>query len=66
MLPMQYFSEYEDAINHITQVKGAYALIDPHNYMRYKYATCHTYSRIIAHEIPPHLAILLHSPTAVA
>jgi len=30
-----YFSEYADAINHITIVKGAYALIDPHNYMRY-------------------------------
>ncbi|KAL5525491.1 hypothetical protein ACEPAG_6827 [Sanghuangporus baumii] len=29
-----YFSEYADAINHITS-KGAYALIDPHNYMRY-------------------------------
>ncbi|GAW00689.1 glycoside hydrolase family 5 protein [Lentinula edodes] len=32
-----YFSEYEDAINYITVTKGAYALIDPHNYMRYKY-----------------------------
>ncbi|KAF9479868.1 endoglucanase 1 [Pholiota conissans] len=30
-----YFSEYADAINYITQKKGAYALIDPHNYMRY-------------------------------
>jgi len=30
-----YFSEYEDAINYITITKGAYALIDPHNYMRY-------------------------------
>jgi len=30
-----YFSEYADAINHITVTKGAYALIDPHNYMRY-------------------------------
>ncbi|KAF8998235.1 endoglucanase 1 [Cyathus striatus] len=30
-----YFSEYADAINHITLTKGAYALIDPHNYMRY-------------------------------
>ncbi|KAJ3995996.1 endoglucanase 1 [Lentinula boryana] len=28
-----YFSEYEDAINYITVTKGAYALIDPHNYM---------------------------------
>ena len=32
----QYFSEYADSINHITLTKGAYALIDPHNYMRYK------------------------------
>jgi len=30
-----YFSEYADAVNYITEVKGAYALIDPHNYMRY-------------------------------
>jgi endoglucanase len=30
-----YFSEYADAINYITETKGAYALIDPHNYMRY-------------------------------
>ncbi|PAV16395.1 endoglucanase 1 [Pyrrhoderma noxium] len=29
-----YFGEFADAINHITR-KGAYALIDPHNYMRY-------------------------------
>ncbi|KAF5324355.1 hypothetical protein D9619_011336 [Psilocybe cf. subviscida] len=30
-----YFAEYEDAINYITNKKGAYALLDPHNYMRY-------------------------------
>jgi endoglucanase len=30
-----YFAEYADAINYITLTKGAYALIDPHNYMRY-------------------------------
>ncbi|KAF8908490.1 endoglucanase 1 [Gymnopilus junonius] len=30
-----YFSEYADAVNYITLTKGAYALIDPHNYMRY-------------------------------
>ncbi|TFK32448.1 endoglucanase 1 [Crucibulum laeve] len=30
-----YFSEFADAINHITIKKGAYALLDPHNYMRY-------------------------------
>ncbi|KAF9063459.1 endoglucanase 1 [Rhodocollybia butyracea] len=30
-----YFSEFEAAINYITVTKGKYALIDPHNYMRY-------------------------------
>ncbi|KAF9446713.1 glycoside hydrolase family 5 protein [Macrolepiota fuliginosa MF-IS2] len=30
-----YFSEFADAIDYITNNKGAYALIDPHNYMRY-------------------------------
>ncbi|KAJ7763175.1 endoglucanase 1 [Mycena maculata] len=30
-----YFQEYADAVNYITLTKGAYALIDPHNYMRY-------------------------------
>ncbi|GLB43213.1 putative cellulase (glycosyl hydrolase family 5) [Lyophyllum shimeji] len=30
-----YFSEFADAINYITWTKDAYALIDPHNYMRY-------------------------------
>jgi len=30
-----YFSLYEDAVNYVTKTKGAYALIDPHNYMRY-------------------------------
>ncbi|KAJ7674044.1 endoglucanase 1 [Mycena polygramma] len=34
-LGTQYFSEYADAVNYITLEKGAYALIDPHNYMRY-------------------------------
>lgn len=31
----KYFSEYADSVNHITG-KGAYVLIDPHNYMRFK------------------------------
>ena len=31
----QYFSEFESAINYITVTKGAYAILDPHNYMRY-------------------------------
>jgi len=30
-----YFDEYADSINHITLTKGAYAIIDPHNYMRF-------------------------------
>ncbi|KIJ53787.1 glycoside hydrolase family 5 protein [Sphaerobolus stellatus SS14] len=30
-----YFGFYQDAINYITVTKGVYALLDPHNYMRY-------------------------------
>jgi len=30
-----YFAEYADAVNYITITKGAYVLVDPHNYMRY-------------------------------
>ncbi|KAG9121560.1 hypothetical protein FRC07_002429 [Ceratobasidium sp. 392] len=30
-----YFAEYKDAIDYITITKGAYAIFDPHNYMRY-------------------------------
>ncbi|WVF66159.1 hypothetical protein IAT40_000899 [Kwoniella sp. CBS 6097] len=30
-----YFSEYEDAINYITYDMNSYAILDPHNYMRY-------------------------------
>ncbi|KAL9115859.1 MAG: hypothetical protein Q9227_000227 [Pyrenula ochraceoflavens] len=30
-----HFSLYQDAINYITVTKGAYAILDPHNYMRY-------------------------------
>ncbi|KAK1223102.1 hypothetical protein PQX77_014030 [Marasmius sp. AFHP31] len=30
-----YFDEYADAINYITVEKGAYTILDPHNYMRY-------------------------------
>ncbi|KAG9078989.1 hypothetical protein FS749_008942, partial [Ceratobasidium sp. UAMH 11750] len=30
-----YFAEYKDAIDYITVTKGAYAALDPHNYMRY-------------------------------
>lgn len=36
MRAYQYFTEYADAIDYITNKKGAYALLDPHNYMRYK------------------------------
>ncbi|PPQ98927.1 hypothetical protein CVT26_014314 [Gymnopilus dilepis] len=32
-------TRYEDAINHITLTMVAYALIDPQNYIRYKYAS---------------------------
>jgi len=30
-----YFGFYKDAVDYITRTKGAYAIIDPHNYMRY-------------------------------
>ncbi|MCJ1410048.1 hypothetical protein MMC19_004133 [Ptychographa xylographoides] len=30
-----HFGFYKDAINYITRTKGAYAILDPHNYMRY-------------------------------
>jgi endoglucanase len=30
-----YFGFFNDAINYITVTKGAYAILDPHNYMRY-------------------------------
>lgn len=30
-----YFGYYNDAIEYITEKKGAYAILDPHNYMRY-------------------------------
>jgi len=30
-----YFAEYKDAIDYITVTHGKYALLDPHNYMRY-------------------------------
>ncbi|MCJ1477116.1 hypothetical protein MMC13_005787 [Lambiella insularis] len=30
-----HFEYYKDAINYITRTKGAYAILDPHNYMRY-------------------------------
>jgi endoglucanase len=33
----KYFQEFADAINYISVTKGAYALLDPHNYMRYGY-----------------------------
>ncbi|KAH8797977.1 cellulase-domain-containing protein [Flagelloscypha sp. PMI_526] len=30
-----YFAEFKDAVDYITNVKGKYAILDPHNYMRY-------------------------------
>ncbi|KAH7087288.1 cellulase-domain-containing protein [Auriculariales sp. MPI-PUGE-AT-0066] len=30
-----YFAYYKDAIDYVTNVKGKYAILDPHNYMRY-------------------------------
>lgn len=49
----QYFAEYADAVNHITITKGAYALIDPHNYMRYKYVFCFSGYCCISHTSAP-------------
>lgn len=31
----QYYQEFADAVNYITVKKGAYCILDPHNYMRY-------------------------------
>ncbi|CAE6430136.1 unnamed protein product [Rhizoctonia solani] len=31
----QYFNHFKEAIDYITITKGAYAILDPHNYMRY-------------------------------
>ncbi|PKS05025.1 hypothetical protein jhhlp_008391 [Lomentospora prolificans] len=31
----EHFGHYKDAIDYITVTKGAYAILDPHNYMRY-------------------------------
>jgi len=32
---LQHYGFFADAINYITVTKGAYAILDPHNYMRY-------------------------------
>ncbi|KAJ5444506.1 glycoside hydrolase family 5 protein [Penicillium daleae] len=34
-----YFKYYKEAIDHITLTRGAYAILDPHNYMRYNDAS---------------------------
>jgi len=31
----KHFNHFADAINYITVTKNAYAILDPHNYMRY-------------------------------
>lgn len=30
-----HYAEFADAVNYITVTKGAYCILDPHNYMRY-------------------------------
>jgi endoglucanase len=35
---MTYVGILIGVVNYITETKGAYAIVDPHNYMRYKYA----------------------------
>ena len=32
---LQHYGYFADAINYITTTKGAYTILDPHNYMRY-------------------------------
>ncbi|KAI1267887.1 glycoside hydrolase family 5 protein [Xylariaceae sp. FL1019] len=39
-----HFGLYQDAINYITVTKGAYAILDPHNYMRYGDPSAQPYS----------------------
>jgi hypothetical protein len=35
---MTYVGPLKDTVNYITETpKGAYAIVDPHSYMRYKY-----------------------------
>lgn len=40
----QHFNYYKQAIDHITITKGAYAILDPHNYMRYNDPSSQPYS----------------------
>jgi endoglucanase len=35
LIDSQHFDLYADAVNYITKTKGAYCILDPHNYMRY-------------------------------
>lgn len=39
-----HYSYYADAINYITQTKSSYAILDPHNYMRYNDPSSQPYS----------------------
>ncbi|PSR99209.1 endoglucanase 1 [Coniella lustricola] len=39
-----HFDLYKEAIDHITITKGAYAILDPHNYMRYNDPSAQPYS----------------------
>lgn len=52
-----YWQEYAAAINHITRVKGAYAILDPHNYMRYNDPSQQPFTgSIIGDSSDPHAA----------
>ncbi|KAI1321375.1 endoglucanase 1 [Xylariaceae sp. FL0255] len=39
-----HFQLYQDAVNYVTVTKGAYAILDPHNYMRYNDPSSQPYS----------------------
>ncbi|KAF7879748.1 uncharacterized protein EAF02_007918 [Botrytis sinoallii] len=40
----KHYAYYADAINYITKTKSAYAILDPHNYMRYNDPSSQPYS----------------------
>ncbi|KIJ53793.1 glycoside hydrolase family 5 protein [Sphaerobolus stellatus SS14] len=51
-----YFGFYKDAIDYITVTKGAYALIDPHNYMRYNDPSSQPFSGSVIGNTSDHTA----------
>lgn len=41
---IKYYGHFADAVNYITITKGAYCILDPHNYMRYNNPSQQPYS----------------------